>query len=175
MRKKKSKQSGTKDINQRFSMLCRYYRSKNSLTVTELAEKLGCSKSMVESYENLSDVRGPGKSYETLQRLAFGLDMTPISLIHILEGRANEELEQSDIVQELSTRFSHLSTKSVSNILHLLDFPKDQLTKILDLSVKLSNLNSSDLETVIELVGMKKNKRSIALSVVEQLSSLDKD
>ena len=71
--------------------LCRYYRSQNKLS-TDLAKKLYCSKSVVESYESYSDERGPA-TYETILRLSSGFDLSPTAFIKILEGKLNEQSE----------------------------------------------------------------------------------
>ena len=76
---------------------------------------------MIESYESLSDERGPAKSYETILKLASGFDLSSIAFLKILEGKVNEEGEESGLNEEISNNLKKLSSKSVGHLLFILE------------------------------------------------------
>lgn len=165
--KTKIEKNELQNINKRFAHLCKYYRSRHKLSTLDLAKKLNCSKSMVESYESVTDERGPAKSYETILRLSSGLDLSPIAFLHILEGRLNEQNEPSELNKEISIKLKSLTLKSVGHLLFILE--KKNANDILELAGKLATKNPSYLEKISSLLGSSLAITKSIFSVIETL------
>ncbi len=168
MKRTKLKAKEIKDINKRFTLLCKYYRSKNNLSTNEMAKKLNCSKSMVESFESLNDVRGPAKSYETIMRMAAGFDLSPIAFIKILEGKENEQGDTNELTEEISLKIKNLSTKSVGHLLFILE--SKNVEKILELSSKLTSKKNEYINKIGDFLKAPINTTKSIFSVFDTLT-----
>ena len=160
MKPKKLKPKEIRDINKRVSILCKNERAKHKLTTRDLAKRLGCSKSMVESFESLSDERGPAKSYGIILRLASGFGLSPSSFIKILKGEFNEDQESNELNKDIAHKVKGLSPKEIGHLLYLLETKK--LNDILEISVQLASLPSSYSKRVSLLL---KANPSVAKSI----------
>jgi transcriptional regulator with XRE-family HTH domain len=150
LKKRKLKDKEIQDINKRFAHMCRYYRSQHKLSTKDLAERLQCSKSMVESYESFADERGPAKSYETILRLSSGFELSPIAFIKILEGKLNEQKQTSELGDEILLRLRKLSTRSVGQLLFVLE--SKQADEALEIASQLSQKTPSYIKKIKSLI-----------------------
>jgi len=172
MKKRKLKVKEIQDVNKRFAHMCKYYRSHHKLSTSDLAEKLHCSKSMVESYESFSDERGPAKSYETILRLSSGFDLSPIVFIKILEGKLNEQSEENEINKEINVRLKKLSIQSIGQLLFILD--NKNAEEVLELASQLTNKTTSYLSKIKILLRSPLSTVKSLFSVLETLTKHNK-
>ena len=128
---------------------------------------------MIEAYESLGDPRGPSKSYETLSRLAAGLDLTVIGLLHILEGKHNEEGEESEVEKEILKKSKILSPKCVADLLYLLEGTPEQVELNLELTANIAGNSQETVKNISTILSLpedlRKNIFDLAHTITERL------